>query len=125
MSDESRSSSVSIVSDYRLGDLSPTPAEAKDFSPSLCVHTNSETHPASYPIVTEGPFTAVEAGRSVTLTTRPHLGQEIAAAIRPFPLSACLTCSRTAYLTYLMAATRDLMVVQAGNKRQLLWGSSL
>jgi hypothetical protein len=54
----SRGSSVSIVSDYRLDDRaievrSPTGA---DFSSSLCVHTGSEAHQASYPMGTGGSF---------------------------------------------------------------------
>jgi hypothetical protein len=38
--------------DYRLGGRVPYPAEAKDFSSSLCVQTSSEAHPASYPMDT-------------------------------------------------------------------------
>jgi hypothetical protein len=52
-------SSVSTVSDYRLDDWAiglRSPAEAKDFSCSLCVETSSEDHPASYPMGTRGPF---------------------------------------------------------------------
>jgi hypothetical protein len=30
----------------------PSPAEAEDFSSSLCVQTSSEAHPASYPMGT-------------------------------------------------------------------------
>jgi hypothetical protein len=55
----SRGSSVSIVSDYRLDDWATavrSPAEAKAFCSSLCVHTGSEAHPASYPTRTDGPF---------------------------------------------------------------------
>jgi hypothetical protein len=55
----SRGSSVSIVSDYGLDDRAievRSPAEAKDFSSSLCAQTNSEAHPASCPIGTGGPF---------------------------------------------------------------------
>jgi hypothetical protein len=33
-----------------------SPAEAKDFSSSLCVQTSSEPHPASYPVGTGSPF---------------------------------------------------------------------
>jgi hypothetical protein len=33
-----------------------SPAEAKYFSSSICVQTSSETHPASYPMGTGGPF---------------------------------------------------------------------
>jgi hypothetical protein len=50
-----------------------SPAEAKDFSSSLCVHTGSETHPDSYPMGTGGRFPGVKRGRGVTLTTHTHL----------------------------------------------------
>jgi hypothetical protein len=40
------------VSDYRLDDWGSVPAEAKDFSSSLCVQTSSEAHPASYSVGT-------------------------------------------------------------------------
>jgi hypothetical protein len=33
-----------------------SPAEAEDFSSSLCVQTGSEAHPASYPMGTGGNF---------------------------------------------------------------------
>jgi hypothetical protein len=53
----SRGSSVSIVSDYRPGQLGVwSPTEAEDFSSSLCVQTGSGAHPASCPMGTEGPF---------------------------------------------------------------------
>jgi hypothetical protein len=55
----SRGSSVSIVSDYGLDDRAigvRFPAEAKDFSSSLCVQTGSGAHPASCPMGTRGPF---------------------------------------------------------------------
>jgi hypothetical protein len=37
------------------------PAEAKYFSSNICVQTSSETHPASYPMGTGGPFPGGEA----------------------------------------------------------------
>jgi hypothetical protein len=49
----------SIVSDYGLDDRVievRSPTEAEDFSSSPCVQTGSETHPASYPMGTGGPF---------------------------------------------------------------------
>jgi hypothetical protein len=55
----SRVSSGSIVSDYGLDDRAigiRCPAEAKDFSSSLCVQTGSGAHPASCPMGTEGLF---------------------------------------------------------------------
>jgi hypothetical protein len=57
-------SSVSVVSDYGLDDRAidvRSPAEAKDFSSSLCVQTGSEAHPASCPVVTVGPFPGAKA----------------------------------------------------------------
>jgi hypothetical protein len=56
---QSRGSSVSTVSDYRLIDLEIgvlSPVEAEDLSSSLCVQTGSEAQPASYPVGTGGPF---------------------------------------------------------------------
>jgi hypothetical protein len=38
------------------------PSEAKDFSSSLCVHTSSEAHPASYPMITGGITLEVKLG---------------------------------------------------------------
>jgi hypothetical protein len=52
-------SSVSVVSDYGLDDRAigvQSPAEAKDFSSSLCVQTGSGAHPASCTMGTGGPF---------------------------------------------------------------------
>jgi hypothetical protein len=69
----SQGSSVSIVSDYRLEDRGSIPAEAKDFSSSLCVQTSSEAHPAAYPMGTGGSLAGVQRGRGVMLTTHPSL----------------------------------------------------
>jgi hypothetical protein len=56
--------SVSIVCgyglDYRAIEVR-SPAEAKDFSSSLCVQTGSEAHPASCAMGTEGPFPGAKA----------------------------------------------------------------
>jgi hypothetical protein len=56
---EEPGSSVSIVSDYGLDDREigvRSPAEAKDFSSSLCVQTGSEAHPACCTMGTRGTF---------------------------------------------------------------------
>jgi hypothetical protein len=45
------------------------PAEAKDFSCSLCVQTGSDAHPASCTMGTGGPSPGVYHGWGVTLTT--------------------------------------------------------
>jgi hypothetical protein len=63
---------VSIVSAYGLDDRVigvRSPAEAKDFSSSLCVQTGSGAHPASCTMGTVGPFPGAKSGRGVTLTT--------------------------------------------------------
>jgi hypothetical protein len=73
---QNQGSSVSVVYDYRLDDRSAGnrhPAEANDFSSSLCVHTSSQAYPASCPADTGGPFPGVKHSRDVTLTTRSHL----------------------------------------------------
>jgi hypothetical protein len=55
----SRVSSGSIVSDYGMDDRAigvRSPAEANNFSSSLCVQTGSGAHPASCTMGTGGPF---------------------------------------------------------------------
>jgi hypothetical protein len=52
------------VSDYGLDDRATgvrSPAEAKDFSSSLCVQTGSGAHPASCTMGTGGPFAGGKA----------------------------------------------------------------
>jgi hypothetical protein len=49
----------SVVSGYGLNDRAiavRSPAEARDFSSSLCVQTGSEAHPSSCTMGTGGPF---------------------------------------------------------------------
>jgi hypothetical protein len=48
------------VSDYGLDEVR-SPAEAKDFSSSLCVQTGSGAHPASCTMGTGGPFPGAKA----------------------------------------------------------------
>jgi hypothetical protein len=69
-------SSVSIGPGYGLYNRAievRSPAGAKDFSFILCVQTGSGAHPASCTMGTRGPFPGTKRGRSVTLTTHPHL----------------------------------------------------
>jgi hypothetical protein len=71
-----RGSSVSIVSGYGLDDRANevrSPAEARDFSCSLCVLAGSGAHPASCPMGTGGASPGLKLGQSVTLTTHHHL----------------------------------------------------
>jgi hypothetical protein len=56
---QSRGSSGSIVSDYRLDDRAieiRSLTGAEDFSSSPCIQTDSGAHPASYPMGTGGSF---------------------------------------------------------------------
>jgi hypothetical protein len=63
---------VSIVSDYGLDHRAievRSPAEAKDFSFTLCVQIVSGAHPSAYTMAIGGPFPGVKRGRGLTLTT--------------------------------------------------------
>jgi hypothetical protein len=54
-----RGISVSLMSGHELDDRAievPSPAEAKDFSSSLCVQTGSGAHPDYCAMGTGGPF---------------------------------------------------------------------
>jgi hypothetical protein len=54
----------------------PNPAQAKEFSSSRCVQTDSAAHPASYPMGTGGPFLGIKRGRGVTLRKNPKRSLE-------------------------------------------------
>jgi hypothetical protein len=72
----SQDSSVSIMSRYGLDDRAievRSPSEGRDFSSSLCVQTGSGAHPASCTVGTGVLSPRLKRGRSVTLTTYPHL----------------------------------------------------
>jgi hypothetical protein len=69
-------SSVSIESDYGLDDWKievPFPAEAEDFSSSLCVQTGYGTLPASCTMGTGGPFPGGKARSGRDADHSPHL----------------------------------------------------
>jgi hypothetical protein len=73
---EEPGSSVRIVSDYGLDDRAigvRSPAGAKHFPSNLCVQTDAEAHPASYPMGTGGLSPGVKRGRGVKLVTHTHL----------------------------------------------------
>jgi hypothetical protein len=69
-----------------------SPAEAKDFSSSLCIQSRSEIHPASSPMGTGVLFLGVKLGRVVTLTTHFHLlpQSKMSRRYTPLPLRACM-----------------------------------
>jgi hypothetical protein len=56
--------SVCLTTEWTTGVRSP--AEAKDFSSSLCVQTSSEAHPTSHPLVPRVLFLGVKLGLDVT-----------------------------------------------------------
>jgi hypothetical protein len=73
----SRGTSVSLVSDYRLGKQATgfqSPVEAKNyFLQPLVVQTSSEAHLATYPMGTEGPFPAGKGRSGPDADYSPHL----------------------------------------------------
>jgi hypothetical protein len=74
------SSSVSIVSGYGLDDRAievRSPAEAKDFSSSLCVQTGSGAHPASCTMGTGGPFPGTKARPGIEADHSPASSAEV------------------------------------------------
>jgi hypothetical protein len=76
----SRGNSGSVVSDYGLDDRAigfRSPAEAKDFSSSLCVQTGSRAHPASCTVGTGVLSPGVKRGRGVRLATHPLSSAEV------------------------------------------------
>jgi hypothetical protein len=83
-----------------------TPAQAEDFSSSLCVQNSSEAHPASYPMGKGSPFLGVKRSHGMMLTTHPHLQprSRMSRTYTPLPLSACMVSSWTAllYTNYLL-----------------------
>jgi hypothetical protein len=71
-------SSFSIVSDYRLDNGATgvrSPTETKHFSSSLCIQTNSEAHPASYPMGTGYPLPGGKTRPGRDADHAPHLVQ--------------------------------------------------
>jgi hypothetical protein len=90
-------SSVSIVSGYGLDDRAievRSPAEAKDFSSSLCVQTGSGSHPASCIMGTGGSFPGAKArlGRdadhSLHLMPRSRMSRSYTSSL-PSAFMAC------------------------------------
>jgi hypothetical protein len=68
------SSSVSIVSDYRLDERGSIPCGSKGFFfSSLFVQTSSEARPASCPVGTGGPLQQVKARPGRDPDHSPHL----------------------------------------------------
>jgi hypothetical protein len=68
--------SVSIVSDYGLGDRAievRSPAEARASFLNLYVQTGAEAHPASCTMGTMGPLLGLKRCRDVTLIPHPIL----------------------------------------------------
>jgi hypothetical protein len=92
--------STCLATDWTTGIRSP--AEAKDFSSSLCVQTSSEAYPASYPMGTGGPFPGIKRGVGVTLTTHPHLvpGSIMSSSSTTLPFGACTAVAGQLYFYF-------------------------
>jgi hypothetical protein len=94
-------SSVSIVSGYGLNDWAikvRSPAEAKDFTCSLCVQTGSGAHPASCTMGTGVLSPGLNCGRGATLTTHPNLvpRSRMSRSYTYSPPSSFMVCGGTA-----------------------------
>jgi hypothetical protein len=104
---------VSVVSGCGLDDRAievRSPAEAKDFSSSLCVQTGSEAHPAFCTMGTGGPFPGVKRGRGVTLTTHSHLvlRSRMSRSCTSSPPSVFMACIETASCTWIVVTTSNV-----------------
>jgi hypothetical protein len=108
--------SVSVLSDYGLHDRAVevrSPAEAKDFSSSLCVQIGSGAHPASCTMVPGILSPGVKRGRGVTLTTHPHLvpRSRMSRSYTSSPLAppqlGCGTASVLTSMAYLISSTQE------------------
>jgi hypothetical protein len=76
-----------------------SPAEAADFSSSLCVQTGSGAHPASCPVGTDGPFPGDRARPGRDTDHSPPYSAEVKnklGAILPLSASAFMACGGTA-----------------------------
>jgi hypothetical protein len=96
-------SSVSIVSDYGLDDLTfgvRSPADADYFSSNLCVRTSSGVHPASCTMGTGGSFPRDKARPGRDADHSPHLvpRSRMSRSYTSSPPSATMACSGTALL---------------------------
>jgi hypothetical protein len=94
---EEACSSVSIITDYLLEDREITvllPAEAKGFSPNLCVQTGSGAHPASCPMDTGGPFPETKERPGRNTDHSPHLVMRLrmSRSYTSSPPSASMAC---------------------------------
>jgi hypothetical protein len=94
-------SSVSIVSDYRLDDRAigvRSPAEAKDFSCSLCVNIGSGAHLTSCTMGIGGPLPSGKARPERDADHSPHLvpRSRMSRSYTSSPPSASMACRGTA-----------------------------
>jgi hypothetical protein len=90
----SRSSSVSVVSDYGLTTGVGSPAEAAS---SLCIHTGSRAHPASCPMGTGGTLPGGKAQPGRDADHSPHLvpWSRVSRSYTSSPPSAYMACNGT------------------------------
>jgi hypothetical protein len=77
-----------------------SPAEEKDFSSNIFVQTNSEAHPASYPMCIGGPFPKGKAQSGLDANHSPHLEpmSRMSRSYNSSPPCACLAYRDSFYL---------------------------
>jgi hypothetical protein len=78
-----------------------SPAEAKNFSSSLCVQTRSEAHPVSNPMGTGGPFPGVKARPGSDADHSPHLSSRswMSRSYTSSPSNAFVACGGQLWLS--------------------------
>jgi hypothetical protein len=88
-----------LCSHFPFNNLYASPAEAKDFSSSLCVQTSSDAHPAFYSMSTGGSFPGDKAwlGRDADHSTPSSTESRVERAILPLPLGACMAVAVQLY----------------------------
>jgi hypothetical protein len=80
-----------------------SPAEAKDFSSNFCVQTNSNTHPASYPMGTGVLSLGDKEGPGRVADPSPHLvpRSRMSRSYTSSPLGVCMEVAGQIYFSLL------------------------
>jgi hypothetical protein len=92
-------SAQSLTPDWAIGFRFP--AEATDFSSSLCVQASSEAHPASCPMGTAGPFPGGKARPGRDADYSPPSSAEVKNDREPYPPWLLYCESETAFFLLL------------------------
>jgi hypothetical protein len=103
-----------------------SPAEAKDFSSSLCVQTSSEANPALYAVGTGGCYLVGKEWPGCDADPSPPSSAKIkewVEALLPLLLSTCIMGSGTALLHFIMTVTNQNYIHEE-TRKWFSWFSS-